>query len=212
MNILERIEDAALVPVVVIESATDAVATANALLEGGIDVMEITLRTEAALESIELVANQCPRMLVGAGTVTTLETCQAAIRAGAQFIVLPGFNREVVSWCVAHDVVVMPGCVTPTEIMEAIDRGLRVVKFFPANVYGGLVAMKALSGPFPRLRFVPTGGVNEDNIGEYIKAPYVFAVGGSWVCTKKDIAEGRWHEITAYCVAARAKIIAARQR
>ena len=161
MNSLERLRNAAVVPVVVLENADDAVPTAQALLARGVDVMEITFRTDAAADSIAAVSRQCPDMLVGAGTVITLEQCKKAVEMGAGFIVSPGFSEEVVDWCVRHDVAVTPGCVTPTEIMSAMSHGLQVVKFFPANVYGGLDAMKALSGPFGGIRFIPTGGVNE---------------------------------------------------
>ena len=126
-------------------------------------------------------------MFVGAGTVITLEQCKKAVACGAKFIVAPGYSEEVVSWCVENDIAITPGCVTPTEIMAAMSHGLKVVKFFPANVYGGLSAMKALSGPFGGIKFIPTGGVNDKNIAEYISAPFIHAVGGSWLCAKADI-------------------------
>ena len=203
MDVLERLSLAAVVPVVVLDRAEDAVPTAKALLAGGIGVMEITFRTAAAAESIRAVAEQCPDMLVGAGTVITLEQCRQAVEMGAKFIVSPGFDGEVVAWCVENNVPITPGCVTPTEIMAAMKLGLRVVKFFPANVYGGLTAMKALAAPFGGIKFIPTGGVNTQNIGEYIAAPYVHAVGGSWVCPKGEIAAGNFEKITALCRAAR---------
>ncbi len=204
--VLKRLEKAAIVPVVVIEDADHAVPAANALLAGGIDVMEITLRTPAGLEAIRQVSARCPKMLVGAGTVTTLDECKAAVKAGALFIVMPGFNGEVVKWCRDKGVAVTPGCVTPTEIMEALAYGLTVLKFFPAGVYGGLSAMKALSGPFPGVKFIPTGGVNTENLAEFLSAPFVHAVGGSWVCTKKDIKEGNFDVITRLSAQARAQV------
>ena len=204
MNSLERLRNAAVVPVVVLENADDAVPTAQALLAGGVDVMEITFRTDAAADSIAAVSRQCPDMLVGAGTVITLEQCKKAVEMGAGFIVSPGFSEEVVDWCVRHDVAVTPGCVTPTEIMSAMSHGLQVVKFFPANVYGGLDAMKALSGPFGGIRFIPTGGVNEKNLSDYLAAPFIHAVGGSWLCSKADIAAHRFDRITELCRRARA--------
>ena len=203
MNSLERLRNAAVVPVVVLENADDAVPTAQALLAGGVDVMEITFRTDAAADSIAAVSRQCPDMLVGAGTVITLEQCKKAVEMGAGFIVSPGFSEEVVDWCVRHDVAVTPGCVTPTEIMSAMSHGLQVVKFFPANVYGGLDAMKALSGPFGGIRFIPTGGVNEKNLSDYLAAPFIHAVGGSWLCSKADIAAHRFDRITELCRRAR---------
>ena len=207
MDTLKRLSDAGLVPVVVIEDAADAVPTAKALLAGGIDVMEITFRTAAAKDSIVAVAEACPEMLVGAGTVITLEQCRAAVEAGANFVVSPGFDEEVVAWCVEHGVTVTPGCVTPTEIMAGLKHGLKVLKFFPANVYGGLSAMKALSGPFGSIKFIPTGGVNAQNCGEYAAAPFVHAIVGSWVCTKGDIASHNFEKITALCQEARAAIL-----
>lgn len=199
MNELQRLKSAGVVPVVVLDRAEDAVPTARALLAGGVDVMEITFRTEAAAASIRAVAEACPEMLVGAGTVITLEQCRQAVACGARFIVAPGFDAEVVRWCVEQDVAVTPGCVTPTEIMAAMKLGLRVVKFFPAGIYGGLKAMKALSAPFGGVRFIPTGGVDAHNLGEYLSAPFVHAVGGSWLCPKAEIAAGHFEQITALC-------------
>ena len=199
-----RLSATAVVPVVVLDDAKDAVATAKALLAGGVDVMEITFRTAAAADSIKAVAESCPDMLVGAGTVITLEQCKKAVDCGAKFIVSPGFDEDVVRWCVENGVAVTPGCVTPTEIMAAMKLGLNVVKFFPAGVYGGLSAMKALSGPFGGIKFIPTGGVNGQNIGEFIAAPFIHAVGGSWVCPKADIAAGNFEKITKLCKEARA--------
>ena len=199
MDALQRLGIAGVVPVVVIENKEDAVPTANALLAGGIDVMEITFRTDA----IAAVAKECPDMLVGAGTIITLEQCKRAVEAGAQFIVSPGFCEEVVDWCVENNVAVTPGCVTPTEIMAGMAKGLKVLKFFPANVYGGLTAMKSLNGPFGGIKFIPTGGVNAKNLNEYIDAPFIHAVGGSWMCTKADISAHNFDKITALCAEAR---------
>lgn len=203
MDVLKRLACSGIVPVVVLEDAADAVPTAKALLAGGVDVMEITFRTAAAADSIRAVAEQCPDMLVGAGTVITLEQCKLAVECGAKFIVAPGYDDEVVSWCVENGVAVTPGCVTPTEIMAAMKHGLKVLKFFPANVYGGLTALKALAGPFGGIKFIPTGGVNAQNIGEFAESPYVHAVGGSWICPKADIAAGNFDKITALCAEAR---------
>ena len=203
MNVSERLAASAVVPVIVLDDAKDAVATARALLAGGVDVMEITFRTAAAADSIKAVAENCPDMLVGAGTVITLEQCKKAVECGAKFIVSPGFSEEVVGYCVEHGVPVAPGCVTPTEIMSAMKYGLKMVKFFPANVYGGLKAMKNLSAPFVGMKFLPTGGVNADNVGDFISAPFIHAVGGSWVCPKADIAAGNWDKITRLCLDAR---------
>jgi len=203
MDVLTRLANAIVVPVVVLDDAKDAVPTAEAMLAGGIDVMEITFRTAAAADSIKAVADNCPDMLVGAGTVINLDQCKLAVEMGAKFIVSPGFDAEVVAWCVQNGIAVCPGCVTPTEIMAAIKLGLKVVKFFPANVYGGLNAMKNLSAPFVGIKFIPTGGVNAGNIKEYVDAPFIHAVGGSWVCPKADIAAGNFQKITELCAAAR---------
>jgi len=198
MDVLKRLSDCGVVPVVVLDSADDAVNTAKALLAGGVDIMEITLRTSAALDSIRKVSEQCPDVLVGAGTVVTLEQCKKAVEAGAKFIVSPGFDREVVKWCCENNISITPGCVTPTEIMMALSLGVKVIKFFPANVYGGLSAMKSLAGPFGDVKFVPTGGVSGSNLHEYIAAPFIHAVGGSWLCDRKDISSGNFDAITAH--------------
>ncbi len=207
MNVINKLNNAGIVPVVVIDDAKDTVPAAKAILAGGIDVMEITFRTAAAAEAIKAVADNCPDMLVGAGTVITLEQCQKAVEMGAKFIVSPGFDETVVKWCVDNDVTITPGCVTPSEIMAAMKLGLNVVKFFPANVYGGLNAMKALSGPFGGIKFIPTGGVNAQNVGEYISAPFIHAVGGSWVCPKADISAGNFEKITALCAESRRNLL-----
>lgn len=207
MDVLKRLANSGVVPVVVLDDAANAVPTAKALLAGGVDVMEITFRTAAAADSIRAVAKECPDMLVGAGTVITLDQCKLAVECGAKFIVAPGYDDEVVAWCVENNVAVTPGCVTPTEIMAAMKRGLKVLKFFPANVYGGLTALKALAGPFGGIKFIPTGGVNNDNIGEFAASPYVHAVGGSWICPKADIAAGNFDKITELCLAARAGML-----
>lgn len=198
MNSMERIGAAGLVPVVVIDNAEDAVPAANALLAGGLDIMEITMRTDAGIQAIKNVANGCPDMLVGAGTVLSLEKCKEAVAAGAKFIVSPGFNEKVVAWCVENDVPITPGCVTPTEIEAALAYGIRIVKFFPAGTYGGLGACKSLYGPYraANVSFIPTGGVNNDNLAEFADKPYIHAVGGSWLCSSSDISNHNFDAIT----------------
>ena len=203
MTVMERLANSIVVPVVVLNKVEDAVPTARAMAAGGVDTMEITFRTACAPEAIKAVADNCPDVLVGAGTIVNLEQCKLAVEMGAKFIVSPGFSEEVVAWCVENGIPVAPGCVTPTEIMAALKHGLKMVKFFPANVYGGLNAMKNLSAPFVGLKFLPTGGVNSGNIQEYIDAPFIHAVGGSWVCPKAEIAAGNWDKITALCLEAR---------
>ena len=177
------------------------------MLAGGIDVMEITFRTAAAADSIKAVAQECPDMVVGAGTVINLEQCKLAVECGAKFIVSPGYDEETVAWCCDNGIPVTPGCVTPTEIMMALKHGLKVLKFFPANVYGGLSAIKSLAGPFGGVKFIPTGGVNAQNLAEFISSPYIHAVGGSWICPKADIAAGNFDKITALCKEARKTLL-----
>ena len=203
MTVMERLANSIVVPVVVLDKVEDAIPTAKAMAAGGVDTMEITFRTACAPDAIRAVAENCPDVLVGAGTIVTLEQCKLAIEMGAKFIVSPGFSDEIVGYCVANGIAVAPGCVTPTEIMGALKHGLKMVKFFPANVYGGLNALKNLAGPFVGLKFLPTGGVNNGNIKEFIDTPFIHAVGGSWVCPKADVVAGNWEKITQLCIDAR---------
>ena len=204
MTVMERLANSIVVPVVVLDKVEAAVPTAKAMAAGGVDTMEITFRTACAPDAIRAVADNCPDVLVGAGTIVNLDQCKQAVEMGAKFIVSPGFSDEVVGWCVENGIAVCPGCVTPTEIMAAMKHGLKMVKFFPANVYGGLKALKNLAAPFGGMKFLPTGGVNNDNIKEFIDTPFIHAVGGSWVCPKADIAAGNWEKITNLCAEARA--------
>ena len=212
MTVLERMAAAGVVPVVVLENADDAVPCAKAMVAGGIDCMEITFRTAAAPESIRRVAEECPDMLVGAGTIVNLEQCKLAVEMGAKFIVSPGYDEETVAWCCENNIPVCPGTVTPTEIMMALKHNLKVVKFFPANVYGGLKALKGLSGPFGSLKFIPTGGVSQDNLAEFASTSFIHAVGGSWVCAKADISAHNWDKITELCKAAHETCVAAKAK
>ena len=207
MDIMKQFAASGIVPVVVLENAEDAVPTAKALLAGGITTMEITFRTAAAADSIKAVADNVPEMLVGAGTVLNLEQAKLAVGQGAKFIVAPGYDEETVAWCVENNIAVTPGCVTPTEIMMALKHGLKVVKFFPANVYGGLKAIKSLAGPFVGVKFIPTGGVNNDNIAEFAASPFIHAIGGSWICPKADIAAHNFDKITQLCKEARRALL-----
>jgi len=195
---------------VVIDDAKDAAPTAEALLAGDAGVMEITLRTEAGIGAISNVARDFPGICLGAGTVLTVEQAKRAVGAGARFIVSPGFDADLVRWCLDHSVAVTPGCVTPTEITAAMAMGLNVLKFFPANIYGGIAAIKALAAPFGGVRFIPTGGISAKNLSEYAVSPFVFAVGGSWMCAKPDIAAGNFDKITALCREARTIVREAR--
>lgn len=194
--LMEKIHQVGIVPVVVIDQLEDAVPTARALLAGGISFMEITFRTACAAEAICAVTSEVPEMVVGAGTIINRAQAQEAVRAGAQFIVSPGFSEDVVSWCVDQHVPVVPGCVTPSEIIKAKEYGLKTVKFFPANVYGGIKAIRALAAVFRDMVFLPTGGVNAENLSEFSAESCITAIGGSWVCTGKDIAAHDFDKIT----------------
>ncbi len=178
--------DVKVVPVVVINSIEQTLPTMQALCDGNLPVAEITFRTACAEEAIRLATKNFPDMYIGAGTVINVEQCKKAIDAGAKFIVSPGLSKEVAIYCQEKGITYYPGCVTPTEIMEAISLGIKVVKFFPANVYGGLKAIKALAGPFGQIKFLPTGGVSEENLKEFLDCDKIFAVGGSWMM-KGDI-------------------------
>lgn len=196
MTVMERVARCGVVPVIVLEDVSQAVPTARALLAGGIDVMEITFRTAAAKDSIAAVAKDVPEMLVGAGTVVSMEQLEAAVSAGAQFIVSPGSDDEVISACVTKAVPVLPGVVTPSEVLIGLKHGLSVFKFFPAENYGGLKTIKALSGPFPQIKFLPTGGISEKNAADYFANNRIVAVGGSWMATGDMIKNGAYAEIT----------------
>jgi 2-dehydro-3-deoxyphosphogluconate aldolase/(4S)-4-hydroxy-2-oxoglutarate aldolase len=178
--------DVKVVPVVVINDIEETIPTLSAMCEGNLPVAEITFRTACAEEAIKLGVKTFPDMYIGAGTVINLDQCKKAINAGAKFIVSPGLSEEVAKYCKKKGVTYYPGCVTPTEIMKAIELGIEVVKFFPANVYGGLKAIKALAGPFKQIKFLPTGGVSLENLKEILDYDKIFAVGGSWMM-KGDI-------------------------
>lgn len=197
------IEQYKVVPVVVLHSEEEAKAQLSALCEGGLPVAEITFRTDYAEEGIKYAIKNFPQMYVGAGTVINAEQCNRAISAGAQFIVSPGLSEEVAAVCKEKNIPYLPGCVTPTEIMKALSLDITTVKFFPANVYGGLAAIKALSAPFPQVKFLPTGGVNAENLSDFLAYDKIIAVGGSWMmkgdikenCTKINrIVKGLKHE------------------
>jgi 2-dehydro-3-deoxyphosphogluconate aldolase/(4S)-4-hydroxy-2-oxoglutarate aldolase len=173
--------DVKVVPVVVINDIEETIPTLSAMCEGNLPVAEITFRTACAEEAIKLGVKTFPDMYIGAGTVINLDQCKKAINAGAKFIVSPGLSEEVAKYCKKKGVTYYPGCVTPTEIMKAIELGIEVVKFFPANVYGGLKAIKALAGPFKQIKFLPTGGVSLENLKEFLDYDKIFAVGGSWM-------------------------------
>lgn len=195
-RILETLGKIGLVPLAVLDAARDAVPLAKALKAGGVDTMEITFRTDCTLEAIEAVKKQIPDFLVGAGTVLTVEQAKNAVKYGADYIVMPGFSAEIIDWCRENEIPVIPGCVTATEVQAAVAKGLSVLKFFPAESCGGVKACAGLTGPFQKVRFLPTGGVNYGNLSDYVSKDYIFAVGGSWLCPKEDITAGNWEKIT----------------
>ncbi len=186
----------ALIPVVQIEHSEDALALGGALLAGGLPCAEITFRTDAAEATIKCLAENLPEIILGAGTVLTTRQAEKAISAGAKFIVSPGFNPKIVDWCLAQEVPVLPGVVTPTEIEMALDKGLDILKFFPAQAMGGIEMLKAIAAPYGGVRFIPTGGINAQNLADYLKLPMVFACGGSWFVKPDLISAGAFNEIT----------------
>lgn len=199
MNLIKRFEKCGIIPVVALDRIEDALPLAKALIDGGIDVCEITFRTDCAEEAMELISREYPEMLVGAGTVLNEEQVVKAYEAGAKFIVSPGFNKEVVEKTKELGMLSLPGAVTPTEITALINEGLDVVKFFPAGNYGGLKTLKSLAGPFNKIKFMPTGGVGIDNLEEFLNFDKIIAVGGSWICKNELITEGKFDEITRLC-------------
>jgi len=185
-----------LVPVVKIERAEDAVGLGRALLAGGLPCAEITFRTEAAEEAIRRISSSLSEIVLGAGTVLTVDQADRAVSAGAQFIVSPGFNRKVVDWCLRKQVPVTPGVATPTEIDMGLDVGLNILKFFPAEAMGGLATLKAIAAPYVGVKFIPTGGINLENLGDYLAHPSVHCCGGSWLVKGDLITAGKFDEIT----------------
>lgn len=195
MSIYDEIAKLKIVPVVALDDEKDAIALADALIEGGLPVAEITFRTAAAEGSIRAIAQARPEMLVGAGTITNMDQAKRAVAAGAKFLVTPGFSDEITAYAVEQNVPIFPGVCTPTEIMMTLKYNLPVVKFFPAAQYGGLATIKALNGPFPALKFMPTGGISAANAKEYLAYPNIVACGGSWMVKKDLITAGKFDEI-----------------
>ena len=186
-----------IVPVIAIERAEDALALADALLEGGLPLAEITFRTEAAAEVIAVMAEKRPELNVGAGTILTPQALDAAVKAGARFGLAPGFDAEIVETAQAQGFAFAPGVMTPSDLTAAARRGVRLAKFFPAVAAGGPAMLDAISAPFAHLgiRFIPTGGISEDTMADWLKLKSVAAVGGTWIARKDDIGQGRWKEI-----------------
>jgi 2-dehydro-3-deoxyphosphogluconate aldolase/(4S)-4-hydroxy-2-oxoglutarate aldolase len=194
-KVLEEIKSFGIIPVIIIDEAENSVPLANALIDGGLPVAEITFRTKAARESIEKIAKEFPNMLVGAGTVLSIDNVKNAVDAGAKFIVSPGLNPKVVEYCLENKIPITPGIATPTEIERALEFDLEVVKYFPAEALGGLNYLKAISAPFPKLKFIPTGGIDEKNILNYLQFSKVIACGGSWMVKSELISSKNFEEI-----------------
>ncbi len=186
-----------LIPVIKIENPDDAVPLAKALIDGGLPAAEITFRTKCAAEAIKNITDAYPEMLVGAGTVLTTEQVDAAIAAGSKFIVSPGLNPKVVSYCLSKGVPMLPGCANPSDVEAALELGLSTVKFFPAEAVGGLKMLKAMAAPYGQLTFMPTGGINADNLLDYLKFNKIIACGGSFMVKDELVKEKKWDEITA---------------
>ena len=193
--ILEQFQKLGIIPVVVIDDAKDAVPLAKALCEGGLPVAEVTFRTDAAEEAIRQMSQACPEMLVGAGTVLTTEQVDRAVAAGAKFIVSPGLNPKVVKYCQEKNVPITPGTARPTDIEMALELGLEVVKFFPAEQNGGLPMIKAMAAPYTKVKFMPTGGINAKNLKSYLDFDKIIACGGSWMVPKDLVAAGDFEAI-----------------
>ena len=194
-SIFDQFHLIGIIPVLEIDSADRAKPLAESLLSGGLPIAEITLRTDAALESIRIIARDVPDVIIGAGTVINLEQARAAREAGAQFLVSPGMAEDVVVWAQENNVPILAGVATPTEIIHGIRLGLNILKFFPSETLGGLRAIKSISDPFPQVRFIPTGGIRRENVSEYLQMEKVHAVGGSWMAKRALIAEGKFDEI-----------------
>jgi len=194
-EMLKKIEGFGVVPVVVLNDAKDAAPLAKALCEGGLPCAEVTFRTEAAEESIRIMATEFPEMVIGAGTVLTIDQVDRAVGAGAKFIVSPGFDPEIVDYCISKNIPVLPGCITPSEVTQAVKRGLEVVKFFPAEQFGGVATIKALAAPFTSVRFMPTGGISAKNLADYLGFKKIIACGGSWMVKGDMVAAGEFDKI-----------------
>ena len=201
-EIHSKIHALGIVPVLEIEQAENAIPAAEALSRGGLPLVEITFRTEAALDSMRRIARTLPEVLMGAGTVTTLEQARSAVDAGAAFLVSPGLSEAVLQWCLKHEVTMFPGVVTPSEVMLALSLGVEVVKFFPSEAMGGMKTIKAISDPFPKLRLVPTGGIGQDQLETYLRSERILAVGGSWMAKRNLITDGRYDEIAQLTMSA----------
>ena len=197
MLIFEQFSKIGIIPVVVLDDPKDAAPLAKVLCENGLPCAEVTFRTSAAEESIRIMSREFPNMLVGAGTVLTKEQADRAMNAGAKFIVSPGLNPKIVQYCIDNSVPVTPGTQTPSEMEQALELGLKVVKFFPAENAGGLAMIKAVAAAYVDLKFMPTGGINAKNVRDYLAYNRIIACGGSWMVKKDLVSAGEWDKIAA---------------
>lgn len=195
--VIEQLKLVGLVPVIKLNDPNKAVPLAKALVKGGIPVAEVTFRAAGADKAIAAIAKEVPEVLVGAGTVITIDQVKQAVNAGAKYIISPGFDKEVVQYCVDNNIPITPGCTNPSEVSIATKMGLEAVKFFPAEAMGGLKVIKSLAGPFPKMRFIPTGGIGPDNLKDYLAFDKIIACGGSWMVPEKLIDNEDWDAITA---------------
>ena len=195
MDLIKKIEDLKIIPVAVIEDSGNAIPLGKALMDAGLPVVEITFRTDAAAESISIIRKEFPEMLVGAGTVLTIDQVNAAIDAGSEFIVTPGFNPTIVDYCIENNIRIVPGLNVPSFIEWGLERGLDFFKFYPADISGGPKWLKLISGPYPSARFMPTGGINDNTLTEYLTLDNVIACGGSWIVKKDLISSKNFEEI-----------------
>ena len=213
LDVNKRIEEIGIVPVIKLNNPEkDAAPLAKALCDGGVPIAEVTFRAAGADKAIALMKKACPDMTVGAGTVLEKEQVDKAVMAGAEFIVMPGLDTELVAYCMERGIPVFPGCTTPTDYHTAHKLGLEVIKFFPAEQSGGLAKIKAMSAPFPMFKVMPTGGISLSNLAEYISCPVICACGGSYMVTADLIENGKWDEITDFCKKSREIIVAAKNK
>ncbi len=196
-DVLEQLSGYGVVPVVVLNRVEDAKPLAEALCRGGLKCAEVTFRTEAAADSIKVMTENFPDMLVGAGTVLTIEQVDRAVAAGAKFIVSPGFDPEIVDYCISKNIPVCPGCITPSEVAQGVKRGLKIIKFFPAEQAGGVAMIKAMAAPYTMVKFMPTGGINAKNLPDYLGCNKIAACGGSWMVKADLINNGEFDKIEA---------------
>ncbi len=194
-DVLKKISEVGILPVVVLDDAKDAKDLAKALIEGGLPCAEVTFRTAAAEESIRVISEAYPEMLVGAGTVLSVDQVKKAVSAGAKFIVSPGFDEEVVKYCLDNNISVTPGVCTPSDVQKGYKMGLDVLKFFPAEPSGGLSMIKAIAAPYTMMKFIPTGGINENNMEDYLKYDRILAIGGSWMVKSSLVKNGEFEKI-----------------